>query len=163
MSLHVHHYTHTHYTNILYRLSLDLRDPNVYASAWMDSISMERLSASPYALDIYGNCATSQLTQVADNTLLAHIIHERRQQQLHGWQYVLHHHITLIEEQLSIAHHVASGIADLHHVGIAHNDLSHGSISICRWNLQNFRLSFSQFCQDEQREDSCRVEKNRKR
>jgi tRNA A-37 threonylcarbamoyl transferase component Bud32 len=54
------------------------------------------------------------------------------------------------EEQLSIAHHVASGIADMHHAGIAHNDLSTHQFSICRGNLQNFQLSFSQFHKDKQ-------------
>ena len=125
MSLHVHHlFTHhTILSTILYRFSLDFRNANIYASAWMDSISMEQLSSSPYALDIYGNCATSQLTQVADNTLLAHIVHERK---------LLQHDnntsstMTLLshQAQLSMALHVASGIADVHQTSIAHNDVS---------------------------------------
>lgn len=87
----------------------------------MDTISMERLSASPYALDIYGNCAISQLTQLAEHSLFAHILHERRQLLLAGNTTTSR---MTPEEQLSIAHHVASGIADMHHAGIAHNDLS---------------------------------------
>lgn len=73
---------------------------------------MERLSSSPFTLDIYGNCGISQLTELAESSLFAHIVHARQAALLTS------------EEQLSIAHHVASGVADMHTAGIAHNDLS---------------------------------------
>lgn len=90
-------------------------------SVWRDSIVMERLVASPFALDIYGNCGIAQIVQAAQDSLFTQIVYARK----YGDEMTP-------QQKLIIGYQVASGVADLHSIdthgpSVAHNDLSSGN------------------------------------
>jgi hypothetical protein len=80
---------------------------------------MERLTASSFVLDVYGNCGASQLTAYASGGNLHDLIALARRD---GDQ-------MSPLDKLKISYHVAQGVADLHAIdgddepSLVHNDL----------------------------------------
>jgi len=90
-----------------------------YEKAWRDTIAMERLTASPFVLDVYGNCGASQLTAYAKGgNLHDYIAIARRDGES-----------TSSLDKLKISYQVAQGVADMHSIDgtdeptLVHNDL----------------------------------------
>jgi hypothetical protein len=93
-----------------------------YEDAWRDSIAMERMTASPYVLNVHGSCGASQLTElggggnVHDLVKLARLAQKRKTV---DWMNA--------EKRLRVGYHVASGVAAMHSIdetpSLVHNDL----------------------------------------
>lgn len=77
----------------------------------LDALVMERLTSSPYVIDIYSFCGLSVLTDFAGKDI----------------SYVVDH--TPRKDRLQLAKQVAHGVADLHKAGIVHNDLNPANLA----------------------------------
>lgn len=95
-----------------------------YENAWRDTIAMERLTASPFVLNAYGNCGASQLTAHAGGGNLHDLIAIARSSDGDPMPSL---------DKLKISYQVAQGVADLHSIdgddnnddepSLVHNDL----------------------------------------
>lgn len=95
-----------------------ISDPYAYEAAWKDTIAMERLSASPHVLDMYGNCGVSQLTELATGGNLHAQIKMAR---TNGDR-------MSPETKLRIGYQIAKALADMHSIdgnvpSLVHNDI----------------------------------------
>lgn len=87
-----------------------------------DAVAMERLTASPFVMNIYAACGNSGLFEYADGGSLEDSIWNE-EHDTPPWS---------SQERLVVAYQAAAGLADLHNVGkegvpsIAHTDISHG-------------------------------------
>lgn len=87
--------------------------------AWRDTIAMERMTASPYVLDVYGSCGASQLTEVGAGGNIHDLVKIARLQGKDPMS---------PENRLRVGYHVASGVAAMHSIdgdvpSLVHNDL----------------------------------------
>jgi hypothetical protein len=88
-----------------------------------DAVAMERLSSSPYIMNIYASCGNSGLFEYADGGSLEDSIWRDKDDVTTPWT---------SEERLVVAYQTAAGVADLHNVGkegvpsIAHTDITPG-------------------------------------
>jgi hypothetical protein len=116
-------------------------NPKDYMTGWKDTIAMERLSFSPFVLDMYGNCGNSQLTEYAPGlNLYSQIKHAKD---------VGRDTMSSIS-RLKIGYHVASAVADVHSFerednmpSLAHNDLCCDQYLLVNgvYKLNDFHLS----------------------
>jgi hypothetical protein len=103
-----------------------------YEDAWRDTIAMERMTASPYVLNVYGSCGASQLTEMGsggnihDLIKLARLVRLKKRR-LSGRQ--KGDFIMNAEKRLRVGYHVASGVSAMHSIddsimpSLVHNDL----------------------------------------
>jgi len=96
-------------------------DANLMEKHRVDSLIYERLTSSPFVMDIYGHCGYSGLFEFSDGGILEDLILNRKDRGKKPLSRV---------DKLSLAVEVASGIADLHTIGskngfsaMAHTDL----------------------------------------
>jgi len=88
-------------------------DYRSYDKERKDAVAMERLTSSPYIPEIFGYCFTSGLFELAPHAdLLTHIRTEK-------WRDGIGN-----SNKLKIAHQVASALADVHELDIAHTDIA---------------------------------------
>jgi len=84
---------------------------------------MERLTSSPFAMTIYGNCGGSQIIEIGESSFHDYIKLARQ----HGDK-------TSPKDKVRIGFQLASGIADMHSIdgtdrpSLAHNDIDPGQI-----------------------------------
>jgi hypothetical protein len=84
----------------------------------IDAMVMERLTASPYVMDVYGFCGNSALTEFASTTMNQF----RKKSDLSSW------------ERLKLSRKIALGLEDVHsidgdfNVTVVHNDLNPSNI-----------------------------------
>lgn len=119
------------------RLNNDNFDASFRYSGWMDTIAMERLSASPFVLSIHGNCGVSQIIELGESSLHDLIKLAR----LHGDRLTP-------KDKLKIGLQLASGIADVHSIdgnvpSMSHNDLDPGQIILVDgvYKVSDFHLA----------------------
>jgi hypothetical protein len=79
----------------------------------VDAIVMEKLTASPYIIDMYSYCGMSVLTDFAETTVSR----------------VLDKLTTKPVETLKLAKKVAKGISDMHREGVIHNDVNQANLA----------------------------------
>jgi serine/threonine protein kinase len=84
----------------------------------IDAVAMERLTGSPYVVDIYGYCGMSVLTEFAGPPLFE----DARGCNKNGI------------ELLDLAQKVAKGLADIHSEFLVHNDVNYQNIVWSRTN-----------------------------
>jgi len=94
-----------------------------YKSAWKDVIAMERLQGSGYIPNIYGNCGSSQLLDVASGALYDQmVLAKNTENEPDGL-------LNDPETNLRVSYHVARAVADLHSIdgtdatSFVHNDI----------------------------------------
>jgi len=87
----------------------------------VDSLMYERLTSSPFVMDIYGHCGYSGLFEFSDGGILEDLVLNRQRRGKKPLSRV---------DKLSLAVEVASGVADLHtmesrngYSAIVHGDL----------------------------------------
>lgn len=103
---------------------------------------MERLSRSPYVLNVYANCGVSQIIEYGQASL--HDLIKLARQQGHDSKFRLSP-----VAKMRIAYHLAAGIADLHEIdsstmpSFAHNDIDPGQIILVDgiYKISDFHLS----------------------
>ena len=127
-----------------------------------DGVAMERLSASPHIVDIYGFCGNSGVFQFADGG--------DSEQNIWRDDYYRRHklkagHVMPKEwnstEKLLVAYQMVSGLADVHKLHISHADISHGQFVYVseegKWKLNDFnRCRFIRW--NEKLQDYCPFE-----
>ena len=119
-------------------------NPMDMSKARMDGLSMERLQASPYVLDIYGFCGLSQVIEVGDAGGNIHDLIKTTR--LRGSET-----ISSIDK-LKIAYQIVSAVSDMHSfekdglVSLVHNDicchqfiLSHGVYKLNDFHMSQFQ------------------------
>jgi len=117
-------------------------DSKAYKAARRDSLAMERLTSSQYVLDIYGSCATSQLTEGGQGGTIHDLIKISRMEGFRELPSL---------SKLKIAYQLTTGVADMHSFekdkipSIAHNDvcchqfiLVHGVYKLNDFHLGSF-------------------------
>lgn len=126
------------------RYENDKYSPKDYVTGWKDTIAMERLSSSPYILDLYGNCGNSQMTEYAPGLYLyAQIKYAKDLRKDHMSS--LH--------RLKVGYHVASAVADVQSFeqdgvpSLAHNDLCCDQYLLANgiFKLNDFHLSSAMY------------------
>jgi serine/threonine protein kinase len=96
--------------------------PRNYDRHRRDAVAMERLTASPFIMNIYAACGNSGLFEYADGGSLEDSIWHA-EDDTDPWT---------SEERLVVAYQAAAGVADLHNIGkegvpsIAHTDITPG-------------------------------------
>lgn len=94
-----------------------------YENSRVDALAMERLTSSPYVIDVYGFCAMSVLTDYAGESFQSRV---RKAKPV---------------EALTMSKQVAEGLAALHgidgdaHASFVHNDLNIANILIGKLNV----------------------------
>jgi hypothetical protein len=124
-------------------------DPDKYDMAVKDSLALERLTSSPYAVDIYASCAVSQLVEYSKGGNIHDLLKRSRLDERVGdgpkvdekkESLLIHfanpaeykrHQLTTPLTKLKIAYQVATAVADMHALedhpdglpSMVHNDL----------------------------------------
>jgi len=85
--------------------------PGKLEAAWKDTIAMERLQGSKYILNIYGNCGSSQMVEVAGGGALYDqmVVAKNTENAPDGL-------LNDAETNLRVSYHVARAVADLHSI-----------------------------------------------
>jgi serine/threonine protein kinase len=95
--------------------------PRNYDRHRRDAVAMERLSSSPFIMDIYAFCGNSGLFEYADGGSLSHSVFAEEEEGVKPWD---------SKEKLVVAHQAAAGLAALHNTdkegvaSIAHTDIT---------------------------------------
>lgn len=103
------------------RLDHDYIDRN-YDRHRRDAVAMERLTASPYIVDIYGHCGNNGLFEYSNGGDIDHVLFTKYYRENPLQKY----------DRLRIAAQIANGIADAHYLDdkgrstIAHTDITGG-------------------------------------
>ena len=108
-----------------------------YKKAVKDSIALERLSSSPYVVNLYASCAVSQIVEYSSGGNIHDLLKRSRQQEKVGAsrhhqpaQYQ-RHQLTTPLDKLKIAFQIVTAVADMHSLedhpdglpSMVHNDL----------------------------------------
>lgn len=98
-----------------------------------DALAMERLTGSPYVVDVYGYCGQSAINELADFAIEDMTYLEKLSRRLRG----MYDHESLYL-RLGIAASVARGLADVHRAGgdgrpmMAHYDINPRNVALFR-------------------------------
>lgn len=118
-------------------------DPRDYAAAKRDGQALERLTASPYVVDIYGYCGLSQLLEFGNGGNIHDLIKIARLQKRDDMAPV---------DKLKIGIQIVSAVADMHGfekdglVSLTHNDICCHQYVLVNgvYKLNDFHLSYLQ-------------------
>lgn len=133
-------------------LALKIRHPygdtyseESYKRTKKDYLTMERLTKSPYILNMYGNCALSQLLEYADGGTLYDLIRRTRAQRK-----MTNNELLSPIDKLRVAIQIITAVADLHSTdgesvaSVTHNDLDSDQFLLVDgvFKLNDFYLSY---------------------
>ena len=114
---------------------LELKPARIYWE-WSrkDALIMQQLTTSPYIVDIYGSCALSHLEEIGTNGDLHHRIKLARES---------HHQEMSPLDKLRTCVQISTAVADMHNVGVAHNDICCNQIIFIDgiYKLNDFNLA----------------------
>jgi len=122
-------------------------EPRTYWNTLADAMVMERLTASPRIVDIYGHCGTAVWVEAIPNEVEEVIIHGEgmaKQEDLHDELELKPLNDYTVEEKLEMALAMAESLADLH--GFRDGVIVHDDVQLCQWlRTKDGRLKLGDF------------------